>query len=467
MKLLKSILFLAIILVIPIINFAQENDQLQKPNVLFIAIDDMNDWTTLFDKDNPIKTPNLNRLAERGVFFTHAYSVVPACTPSRAAVLSGYLPQTSGSYDNPDFFRDVMPAAVTLPQYFRQNGYLAKGAGKIFTHGRGQRGVDPSGKSFDDFQLMPLVRYPDKKYNQTGDDSGRISAPVFDWGIHSNKIIDIDMVEYVERVIEDDWNKPMFLAAGIFRPHLPFYALPENFDKYPVDKIQYVPPLFNDLEDVPAIGKELVKREQFFMDFFVKVGPNHPGSYHRYVQAYMASSDFADQLVGRILDKLDASGKADNTIIVLWSDHGYHLGDKGSVVKYTLWEKANHVPFIIVAPGVGKPGSRVDTPVSLLNIFPTLVELAGLPKKEDLDGKSLVPLMKNPEVEWNIPALSTMGKSNHSIRTTRWRYIEYKDGSQELYDHNYDPWEWTNLANDPNYKSIVEEHKKLLSDYLN
>ncbi|MBL7185268.1 MAG: sulfatase-like hydrolase/transferase [Phycisphaerae bacterium] len=188
---------------------------------------------------------------------------------------------------------------------------------------------------------------------------------------------------------------------------------------------------------------------------------NDPGSLKKMVQSYQASADFADQMVGRLLDKLDATGQAASTIIVLRADHGYHLGDKESCVKFTLWEKANHIPFIIVAPGVTKAGSRCDRPVSLIDIYPTLVDLAGLPPKQDVDGKSLVPLLTDPTKKWQ-PVLMTMGKGNHAVRSDRWRYILYKDGSQELYDHAKDPWEWNNLASQPEYAEVIDEHKKWL-----
>jgi len=434
------------------------------PHILFIAIDDMNDWTTLFDEHNPIQTPNLKRLAEHGTFFTRGYSVVPACTPSRTAILTGYSPQTSGSYRNQDFLRDVVPDAVTLPAYFRQHGYVAKGAGKIFTHFNGARGGDPAGRSFDEFQGMPQIRSPETNYNGYTDEANPLSRPWFDWGEHTHKLIDIDMAEYVEGVMEQEWEKPMFLAAGIFRPHLPFYAPPETFDRYPIAEVRTPPPPGGDLNDVPPIGREMAYTEHFQIEYTMQAEPGSPGSYQKLVQSYQASADFADQMVGRLIDKLEETGRADNTIIVLWADHGYHLGDKGSLVKFTLWEKANLVPFIIVAPGVGVPGTRVDQPVSLLDIYPTLIDLAGLPQKKDLDGLSLVPLMKNPDMEWDRPAIMTMGKGNHAIRTKRWRYIRYNDGTEELYDHENDPWEWTNLAGDPRFEQVIASHKKWLPD---
>jgi arylsulfatase A-like enzyme len=183
------------------------------------------------------------------------------------------------------------------------------------------------------------------------------------------------------------------------------------------------------------------------------------------VQSYQAASSYTDSMVGRLLDKLDASGRTDNTIIVLWSDHGYHLGDKTSAVKFTLWEKATRVPFIIVAPGVTKPGSRCETPVSLLDIYPKLLELAGLPAKADNDGASLVPLLKDPKAEWMRPAIMTMGEGNHAVRSEHWRYIRYSDGTEELYDHSKDPWEWTNQAGNPKHKDVIAAHRKWLPSY--
>jgi len=433
----------------------------KRPDVLFIAIDDMNDWTTLFDPQNPIKTPNLARLAERGMFFSRAYCTTPACTPSRTAILTGYRPTTSGSYLNEDFLRDVVPDAVTLPDYFRKGGYSAKGAGKIFTHFNGAMGGDPAGKSFDEFQPMLETRGPEKNYNGYSEKEEPLNEVDFDWGEHTQKMIDIDMVEYIEKVMDEERAKPMFLAAGIYKPHLPFYAPPETFEKYPFENTIFPEMKDNDLDDVPAIGRRMAHSEHFIYSNTTAKPENDPGSLKKMIQCYQASADFSDQMVGRLIDKLDETGKADNTIIVLWADHGYHLGDKESCVKFTLWEKANRVPFIIVAPGVTRPGSRCDRPVSLVDIYPTLLELAGLSPKEDLDGKSLVPLLKNPTQKWH-PALMTMGKGNHAVRSDRWRYIRYRDGSEELYDHSKDPWEWTNLATKPEYADVIREHKKWL-----
>ena len=431
----------------------------KRSDVLFIAIDDMNDWTTLFDKDNPIKTPNLERLAKRGMFFNKAYCASPACCPSRAAIMTGIRPHNSGVYDNNNAWAKMMPSAITLSRYFAQNGYETYGAGKIFHHG--STGADIPGKpSFEKFKKMLVARSPKGGKNHNGYTSGNLSRIYFDWGQHDQKLIDLDTVEWCEQAMDTPQEKPRLLAAGIFKPHLPFYADAETFKKYPFNDTVMPEMPENDLDDVSPMAIKMAHREHFIYSNVIMDPEDRPGSLKKMVQCYQASADFADQMVGRLLDKLDETGKADNTIIILWADHGYHLGDKESCVKFTLWEKANHVPFIIIAPGVTKPGTVCTKPVSLVDIYPTLVELAGLPAAK-VDGKSLVPLLRDPVQDWH-PALMTMGKGNHAIRSDRWRYIRYKDGSEELYDHSKDPWEWTNLARQSKYADVIAEHKKWL-----
>ncbi|WP_419193800.1 sulfatase-like hydrolase/transferase [Novipirellula herctigrandis] len=459
-KYLRLLLSLAVSIQVAINASAAE-----KPNVLFIAIDDMNDWTTLFDDDNPIQTPNLKRLAARGCFFSKAYCASPGCNPSRTAIMTGLRPTTSGVYGNPDAWRQIIPDAVTLPQYFkRHGGYATRGAGKIFHHGKSGAG-DPDNPDFEQFFKKLPIRGPGQNKNYNGyrkPPNRRLSSVGFDWGEHDQKMIDVDMCEWVEARMEEKWDKPLFLAAGIFNPHLPFYAPKETFSRYPLENI-VMPDMPNgDLSDVGEVAKRMVRKEFWIWDNTTAAKPGSVGSLRRMVQCYQAAADFSDQMVGRLLDKLDESGRADNTIIVLWSDHGYHLGDKECCVKFTLWDKANHVPFIIVAPGVTMPGSRCDTPVGLIDIYPTLLELARLPAKADNDGVSLVPLLKNPDRKWDRPALMTEGPGNHAVRSDRWRYIRYSDGAQELYDHENDPWEHKNLVADPEHAEVISAHRKWL-----
>lgn len=436
----------------------------KSPDVLFIAIDDMNDWTTLFDAKNPIQTPNLKRLAARGTFFNRAYCASPGCNPSRTAIMTGYRPTTSGVYGNPEFWRQKVPDAVTLPQYFeRKGGYATRGAGKIFHHGRSGVG-DPNNPDFQEFFKKLNIRGPGRNKNYNGyrkPANPRLANLGFDWGEHDQKMIDVDMCEYIEARMEEKWDKPLFLAAGIFNPHLPFYAPKETFRRYPLAQLAMPPMPNGDLEDVGEMARRMVRKEFWIWDNTTAAKPGSAGSLTKMVQCYQAAADYADQMVGRLLDKLDATGRADNTIIVLWSDHGYHLGDKEACVKFTLWEKANRVPFIIVAPGITQPGSVCERPVSLVDIYPTLLELAGLPAKSDNDGRSLVPLLRNPKAKWQ-PALMTEGPGNHAVRTDRWRYIRYSDGAEELYDHTKDPWEHTNLAGNSDYAKVMADHRKWL-----
>lgn len=271
------------------------------------------------------------------------------------------------------------------------------------------------------------------------------------------------MCEWVEARMEEEDLSPLFLAAGIFNPHLPFYADAATFERYPRDKVKLPPMPADDMEDVGEVGIRMSDKESFVYDQTTAADPDSPKSLHRMVQCYQAAADYADQMVGRLLDKLDATGRADNAIIVLWSDHGYHLGDKQCCVKFTLWEKANHVPFIIVAPGVAKPGSVCSTPVSLVDIYPTLVELAGLPPKADNDGISLVPLLKKANAPWSRPALMTEGPGNHAIRSHDYRYIRYHNGAEELYADD-DPWNHNNLAADGRYADVLAQYRRHLPE---
>ena len=431
----------------------------RKMDILFIAIDDMNDWTTVFDKNNPIKTPNLERLAARGAFFENAYCASPGCNPSRTAILTGLRPSTSGVYDNPYPWRKILPDAVTLPKYFNQHGYRTRGAGKIFHHARTGED-DPANPSFEEFFKMRGSPRPKIRKGAFGS---------FDWGPVEEKLTDEFTVEWaLERMKVMPRDKPLFLAAGIFHPHLPHFAPPKFFDLYPFDQVVMPPMPPGDLDDVSQLGIDMAHREWRWSGYLFNDPPaeDDPASLKSLVRAYQASSSYADAKIGQLLDQLDATGRAENTIIVLWSDHGYHLGDKESVVKFTLWEKSSHVPFIIVAPGITKPGTRIKAPVGLINIYPTLLDLAGLPAKPDVDSQSLVPLLKDPKAKWAPPAIINQGRGNHAVRSRDWRYIRYKDGTEELYDcKTDDPWNHTNLLagkDKENYAAVVSEHKKWL-----
>lgn len=417
----------------------------QKPNVLFIAVDDLNDWIGAYGGYPGVKTPNLDRLAKEGEIFTRAYCSAPACNPSRASLLTGIKPSTSGVYHNEQPWRPALPKAVTLPQYFTANGYEVQGIGKIF-HG-----------AYEDPASWPV-------YHKVQPSPEPPGAPVvgkghFDWS--PVKAEDKDMGDYKNvdlaiSFLQQKRQKPFFLAVGFTRPHLPWYVPQKYFDQYPLSAIQLPKVTANDLADVPAAGVAIAKPAGDHA--FIKKS----GQWKNAIQGYLASITFTDGQIGRLLDALKSSPYHQNTIIVLFGDHGWHLGEKEHWRKFALWEEAARVPFIVLAPGITKAGSTSRRPVSLLDIYPTLVDLCGLPAKKDLEGISLEPLLKNPLAVRDQPALTTHGLNNHSLRSERWRYIRYADGSEELYDHDNDPEEWKNLAGDPQYANVKAAFAKWL-----
>ncbi|MCO8124272.1 sulfatase [Stieleria sp. TO1_6] len=433
-------------------------DPLRRPDVLMLVVDDMNDWISLFDQRSPIRTPNLERLARRGVLFTQAYCASPACNPSRVATLTGLRPTSSGVYGNASDWRRVLPTRLTVMQQFQRAGYSVRGAGKIFHHHLA--GAFHDNDSFDDFQPMREQQYPASKLNQAPDYGSRNT----DWGAfpeHVKDSIDYHTASYCIDVLrQPPSDAPLFLACGIFKPHSPFFAPLEFHDRY---RDLPLPILNNDdWRDLPSGATKLMKKTKWFWNGMQKVESEHPGSYHDFIRSYAACVSFADDQIGRVLDALDDSPRSKNTIIVLWSDHGFHLGEKQHLEKFALWEKTNHIPLIIVAPQIGQAGARCDRPVDLTTLYPTLLELAGLPADDATDGDSIVPLLRDPTGQWESPAVMTYLPGNHAVRSQHWRYIHYADGTEELYDHRTDPHEWNNLATDKQFHSTIQWHQKWL-----
>lgn len=446
-----------LIVLLACFNSAAWSEVPEKPDVLFIAIDDMNDWISLLDPESPIKTPNLERLAKRGMLFTRAYCISAACNPSRVALMTGQRPSTTGVYGNNSDWRRAVPKRPTIMQRFRSAGYAVKGAGKIFHH-KGTGFHDKA--SFDEFQMMGPQNMPPKKLNE-GPEYGSRNT---DWGVwpaDEKKTIDFRTADYcIEALKNPPKGKALFLACGIFKPHSPFFAPPQ----YHKGTEKILPPqrLSDDWKDLPSGAKTLMGGKKWFWEGMMKLDRRIPGSFTEFVQSYAACCAFADAQVGRVLDALDASPRRSQTIVVLWSDHGFHLGEKQHIEKFALWEKSNHVPFVVVVPWVTKEGSRCAVPVDLSVVYPTLLELCGLPNDAQCDGASAVPLLLDPKAQWEHPALMTYGRGNHAVRSERWRYIRYADGTEELYNHESDPQEWQNLAGDPKNAGVMARHRKLL-----
>ena len=418
-----------------------------RPNVLFMAVDDLNDWISALGGHPQSVTPNIDRLVAKGTLFTHCYCAAPACNPSRAALMTGIRPATSGVYHNPNPWRKGLPDAVTIPQHFMAHGYRAMGSGKIF------HGSFPDPPSWDEY-------WPSKEKQTPGDPmpehrpiNGIPKTAHFDWG--PIDATDADMGDYkvadwVIGQLGQKQEKPFFLACGMFRPHLPWYVPRHYFERFPIDQVQLPQVLENDLADIPEAGVKIAKPQ----GDHAKVLAHK--QWHLAVQGYLASIAFCDAQIGRVLDALEASDYANNTIIVFWTDHGWHLGEKEHWRKFALWEEATKTPMIIAAPGT-TPGVRCDQPVNLLDIYPTLIDLCGLKARPELEGVSLKPLLKDPQAKWTRPSLTTFGRNNHALRSGHFRYIRYADGSEELYDHQKDPMEWTNLAGDSQYDSVKSE----------
>ncbi|OUU78900.1 MAG: hypothetical protein CBC38_06165 [Gammaproteobacteria bacterium TMED78] len=461
----KKILFLFLFIAFPVFCNSQEASS---PNILFIAIDDLNDWVGPLGGNDQVKTPNIDALASRGITFTNAHTPASLCNPARTAIFSGLAPSSTGVYlNNPDWRTlEIFDDAPTIPKHLKDNGYTTQGAGKLFHAST----YNPRAfKGFNDLNAWDSY-YPSID-RQLPDEVAPINRPAnqtpmsrfFDWhrmATEDEATGDGQIVTHsINNILNMDDNNS-FIGVGIYRPHLPWYNAPEYFDLYPLDQIQL--PLVNDsdLDDIPTAGK--ISSSNSFDPIALHQWVLQSGTWEEAVQAYLASISFADAMVGRLIDALEQSGKSDDTIIVLWSDHGWHLGEKLRWRKQTIWEEATRVPLIIVAPGITEAGTKTDKVVSLMDLYPTLLDLIDFDIPNHLEGRSLRPLIENPDIDWNHFALSTYGYKNHAIRDDRYRYIKYSDGSEELYDHHEDPNEWYNLASDQNYSDIKARLESLL-----
>ena len=423
----------------------------QMPNVLFIAVDDLNHYVGFMGRNLQAKTPNIDRLAAMGTAFTRAYCTVPACNPSRGSLMSGMRPSTTGLYLNGQNWKDYIKEGQGLNHYFRSNGYYTAAMGKIYHENTTP--IDyPSG--WDEYPSVPVDVNGSTEQSRVKKFEAYFEPLVHD--LKDEDLGDWHTVNFAIDQLQKEHARPFFIACGLYKPHLPFVVPRKYYDLFPVDEIELPPHRKDDLNDVPAVANSLPSGNK---DHRKMLADNR---WKAAIQSYLASCAYTDMNVGRLLDALEKSGHADNTIIVLWGDHGWHLGEKQKWRKFTLWEEGTRAPLIWVAPGVTQPGTLCDKPVDFLTIYPTLCDLAGLSIPEHVEGKSLMPLLLNVEAEWNEPAITTYGYMNHAIRSGPWRYIRYHDGSEELYDHSKDAYEFDNLASNPEYAPIKRELAALL-----
>ena len=411
-----------------------------RPDVLFIAVDDLNDWVHQFGGHPQAKTPNIDRLAKRGVTFARAYCAAPLCNPSRAALMSGLLPSTTGVYDNPTDWRKVITKIPTLPMHFMRNGYHVAGAGKIY-HDSFRRDSD-----WNEY-LEHKKRDPQPKRDDRG--VGGIAFAPLD--ADDSDMQDYESVSYTIDRLNARHDKPFFLACGLHKPHMPWNVPRKYYDMFPLDQIVLPRVLETDLDDIPPAGVKIARPQGDHRQIL------ESGRWKDAVQGYLAAIAFADAMVGRLIDALDRSPNRDNTIVVLWGDHGWHLGEKQHWRKFTLWEEATRAPLIFVAPGVTRPEQVCNRTVDFMSIYPTLTDLCGLSTPSHVQGASFKALLSDPESAWAQPALTTYMFNNHAVRSEKWRYIRYNDGSEELYDEDKDPMEWTNLAGKPELASVKAE----------
>lgn len=452
LMLARSCLLLWVVIVVGGVTAVRGAEPPRRPNVLFLAIDDQNDWIGCLAGHPQVKTPAIDKLAQRGTLFSNAHCQSPLCNPSRSSLLTGLRPSTTGIYGLVPGIREVAATKDhrTLPQTFSEAGYHTYTCGKIYHDGSLKPADQP--REFQHWGPRPGMPRPKTRFAKLPG----VPHPAMDWGVFPER--DEDNADYKiasaasQALAEAPRDKPFFIACGFRLPHVPCFASQRWFDLYPDQTLTMPPVKEGDRDDLPKFADYLHwQLPEPRLKTLKEVDEWRP-----LVRAYLASISFMDSQVGRVLEALEASGRADSTIVVLWSDHGWHLGEKGITGKNTLWERSTRVPLIFAGPGV-TPDAVCARPAELLDIFPTLIELCDLPARQDLEGHSLTPQLKDAAAPRPWPAITTHNQGNHAIRTEAWRYIRYADGSEELYDVVKDPHEWTNLADQPQHAKVKRE----------
>jgi arylsulfatase A-like enzyme len=462
-----------------------------KPNIILIGVDDMADCIAgLAEAGYPTAhTPNLDRLIKRGIAFTQAYCVSPVCGPSRAAVLTGLRPETSRVYGNVGTYLNYASQAVAFPEYLRKHGYHVMGAGKInhlpskefeatwdeYGPGTGIVGTPFKREELLQANFKPTLRVTRPDWEVTlplngilAKDRASNEYATFDWGplpVGDDDMPDGKIAGWAVQQLSREFDRPFFLAVGFYKPHLPWFAPKRCFELNPLSRIHRPPTIDGDLDDLSQTGKDYAR--------LVFTAGSHDtvlasGKWEKAIQGYLACISFADAQIGRILDALEKSPYARNTIVIFWSDHGFLLGEKQHWGKYAPWTRTTRVPFIIaptadsLARQPGLAGSRCSAFVSLLDLYPTLIDLAGLPPKPGLEGASIARLIEQPGAASAEAIVTTTGRGTHSIRYQDWHYIHYFDGTEELYELKSDPNEWRNVAGDERHMPIKSACRRFI-----
>ncbi len=460
MKWMRMLLFLALL------GYTLPAGAADRPrNVLFIAVDDMNNDLGCYGHPL-VQSPNIDRLAKMGVKFERAYCQFPLCSPSRSSLMTGLRPSTTRVFNLTYHFRTGLPDVVTLSQLFKNNGYYAARVGKIYHYGNpgdiGTSGLDdppswhhvvnPAGRDKTVLE-SDIINYTPKR------GLGSAMAFLSDKQGQDEQHTDGKVALEAIKLLEQHKDRPFFLAVGFYKPHTPYVAPQKYFDPYPMEKIQLPEIAPESLKDVPAPALASTQPRPYF-----GVTVNQA---RECKQAYYAAISFVDAQIGKVLDAVDRNKLWDNTVVVFWSDHGYHLGEHGLWMKQSLFEESARVPLIIVSPGSKGNGKASPRTVEFVDLYPTLADLTGLTPPKNLAGASLRPLLDDPAKQWDRPAFTQVqrgGFPGYSVRTERWRYIEWDDGNRgvQLYDHDADPHELHNLAHEPKFAQVVEELKGLV-----
>lgn len=426
------------------------------PNILFIAIDDLNDWVRCLSGHPQALTPNIDHLAERGVLFTNAHCNAPVCNASRCALWTGLAPWTTGVYHNEQDWRAATEGMPNLPLWLRERGYYTASVGKAHHHLYGQDGGE-----WDECHDVVKDIWPGERLR------GWDPPPpaVWDWGGIDRPLDDFPDWQHAQiasEIIGRGWSQPWFLVVGFKRPHMPLFSPMEFRDAFS-GPVCFPPGAEDILVDIPQIAQGWIDPEGIFASVV-----KH-GGWPNLVRGYLTATYWVDYCIGSVLDALENSGQQGNTVVVLWSDHGYHLGEKGHIGKWALWERTTRVPIIISAPDF-EVGTYKGA-ISSLDIAPTLCDLAGVQRMPNGDGESLVRVLADTGTTWSRPVVTARGHGNYSIRSMNWRYTKYADGTEELYCHHrwhsifpYDPHEWTNVADDPEAQEIKDRWAEYLPE---
>ena len=431
-----------------------------RPNVLFITVDDLNDWVGCLGGNPDAQTPNLDRLAQQSVLFNNAHCQVALCNASRISFLTGMYATTTGIYNNSSkTATQDYHQAKHLPVWFRENGYRAMCMGKIYHKDHGKKAYwDEIGpKTLRWGPEPPKGRQFTKRFGKK-DVQDSLAWAALD--IEKGGMPDEQIASWGIEKLSREYDQPFFLSLGFYKPHTPLTAPKRYFDQFDRDSLTLPTVLKNDLDDVPEIGRRWVlDRKKIIAE--EAVAQYSPTYRRELVHAYHACVALVDDCIGQVLAELDNSPYADNTIVVLCSDHGWHLGEKNHWRKWMPWEESTRSLLIVRTPKAianSSNGSTCQRTVGLIDIYPTLADLCDLTPPSELEGLSFRRLLENPEDKWERPALTSTTAGNHTVRSDRWRYIRYSDGSEELYDHENDPNEWHNIASEPSMDSIKKQY---------